>query len=47
MASAIAAALAGAFLGSRLLKKVTLNFIQSLVAALLMIVAFGLCAGII
>jgi uncharacterized membrane protein YfcA len=47
MASAIIAAVAGAYIGSRLLKKVTLNFIQSLVAALLIIVSISLCAGII
>jgi uncharacterized membrane protein YfcA len=47
MVFAIVAALAGAYLGSRLLKKVTLNFIQTLVVALLVIVSLALCAGII
>jgi uncharacterized membrane protein YfcA len=47
MGSAIIAALAGAYLGSRLLKKVTLGFIQSLVVALLILVSLGLCFGII
>lgn len=47
MGAAIVAALAGAYLGNQLLKKVTLNFIQSLVAALLIIISLGLCAGVI
>jgi hypothetical protein len=45
--SAILAAIAGAFIGSSLLKKVTLRFIQVLVAVMLVIIAISLGAGII
>lgn len=47
MISAIAAAIAGAFIGSKLLKKITLRFIQVLVAVMLVLVAILLGAGII
>ena len=45
--SAILAAMAGAFIGHKLLKKVTMHFIQGLVAVLLIVVAIALGAGII
>lgn len=41
------AAIAGAYLGNKLLKKVTLRFIQMLVAVLLILVALALGAGFI
>ncbi|MEZ4942758.1 MAG: sulfite exporter TauE/SafE family protein [Saprospiraceae bacterium] len=47
VASATLAAMAGAFLGNKLLKKVTLRFIQMLVAVLLILVALALGAGFI
>lgn len=43
--SATAAAIAGAYLGNKLLKKVTLNFIQVTVAVLLILVSVALGAG--
>lgn len=46
LALATAAAFAGAFAGSRLLKKVTLGGIQKAVAAMLVVVAVGLGAGL-
>ena len=45
--SATFSAIAGAFIGSRLLKKITLSFIQILVAVMLFIIAIALGAGII
>ncbi len=39
------AAIAGAYIGNKLLKKVTLQFIQRLVAVLLIIISIGLGAG--
>ncbi|HLN54595.1 MAG TPA: sulfite exporter TauE/SafE family protein [Bacteroidales bacterium] len=45
--TAAIAAMAGAFLGNRLLKKVTLKSIQLLVAVLLILVSFALGAGLI
>lgn len=45
--SAVLAAMAGAFLGSMLLKKVTLGFIRILVAVMLILVALALGAGLI
>jgi uncharacterized membrane protein YfcA len=45
--SATLSAIAGAFIGSKLLKKVTMRFIQILVAAMLVIIAITLGAGII
>jgi hypothetical protein len=45
--SATLAAIAGAFLGSKLLTKITLRFIQLLVAVMLTIISIGLGAGII
>ncbi len=45
--TAIAAAFAGAFLGSRLLKKITLTPIRILIAVLLILIAAGVGAGII
>ncbi len=45
--SATLAAMAGAFIGSKLLKKLTLRFIQILVAVLLILVSLGLGAGLI
>lgn len=41
------AAIAGAFIGSKLLKKITLRFIQVLVALMLFLIAIALGAGII
>ena len=41
------AALLGSFLGRRLLTKITMRFVQILVAALLFLVALGLASGII
>ena len=41
------AAIAGAFIGSKLLKKITLRFIQVLVAVMLVVIALALGAGII
>jgi len=40
-------AIAGAFLGNKLLKKVTLKFIQMVVAVMLILVSFALGAGLI
>jgi uncharacterized membrane protein YfcA len=45
--SATLAAIAGAFIGSKLLKKITLRFIQVLVAIMLFVIALALGAGII
>ena len=45
--SAISAAILGAFIGNKLLKKVTLRFVQVLVAILLFLIAIVLGAGII
>lgn len=45
--TATLAAIAGAFIGSKLLKKITLRFIQILVAIMLVIIAIALGAGII
>lgn len=41
------AAIAGAFIASKLLKKITFQFIRSLVAVLLIIISIGLGAGLI
>lgn len=43
----IAAAIAGAFLGNMLLKKVTINFIQTIVAIMLIALSLALGTGII
>ncbi|WP_339734409.1 sulfite exporter TauE/SafE family protein [uncultured Sunxiuqinia sp.] len=45
--SATLAAIAGAYLGSKLLTKITLRFIQLLVATMLVLISIGLGAGII
>jgi len=45
--SATLAAIIGAFVGSKLLKKVTLRFVQLLVAIMLFLIAIALGAGII
>ncbi|MBR9998538.1 MAG: sulfite exporter TauE/SafE family protein [Cyclobacteriaceae bacterium] len=45
--SATIAAIAGAFLGNQLLKKITLKLIQQLVAGLLILISIALGAGII
>lgn len=47
LAAAMAAALLGSSLGRRLLPKVTLRFVQVLVAGLLFLVALGLAGGMI
>jgi uncharacterized membrane protein YfcA len=45
--AATLAAIAGAFAGNKLLKKITLRFIQAVVAAMLFLIAIALGAGII
>lgn len=45
--AAILAAIAGAFIGNKLLKKITLHFIRILVAIMLLIVSIALGAGVI
>src|SRR5687767_3358212 len=45
--SATLSGIAGAYLGNKLLKKVTLKFIQTLVAVMLILVSIGLAAGLI
>ena len=45
--SSILAAILGAFIGNKLLKKITLNYIRILVATLVLLLAFGLLLGII
>lgn len=45
--SAVLSAIAGAFIGSRLLKKITFRFVQVLVAVMLIIVSVALGAGLI
>lgn len=45
--SATAAAIAGAFIGNKLLKKITLHFIQVVVAVMLVLISFLLGLGII
>jgi len=47
LALAIVAAVAGAVIGNKLLKKVTLRFVRVMVAILLMIIAVALGAGLI
>ncbi len=47
LAAAILAAFSGAFLGNRLLKKVTLRAIQILVAVMLLGISAGLALGLI
>ena len=47
VAAATLAGITGSFVGNRLLKKVTMKFIQKLVAVLLIIFSFCLAAGII
>ena len=45
--SATLAGILGSYLGNRLLKKVTLRFIQTLVAIMLILVSLALGAGLI
>ncbi len=45
--SATLAAIAGAFIGNKLLKKITLRFVQVLVAIMLLLIATALGAGLI
>ena len=45
--SAILAAITGAYIGKKLLKKVTLNFIQKLVTVMLIVIALALGSGLI
>jgi uncharacterized protein len=45
--AACAAAFAGAFIGSRILKKVNLSAVQIVISALLVVVATGLIAGLL
>jgi uncharacterized membrane protein YfcA len=47
VAAACASAFAGAYLGARLLKKVTIRWVQFVVSALLVLVAAGLIAGVL
>ena len=44
--TAIAAAFVGAFLGNRLLKKITMRTVRTLVAVMLFLIAVGLGTGI-
>ncbi len=45
--SATLSAMAGAYLGNKLLKKITLQFLQRLVAVLLVLISLALGAGLI
>ena len=45
--SSILAATLGAFIGNKLLKKITLDYIRILVATLVLLLAFGLLLGVI
>ncbi len=45
--TAIIFAFIGAFMGSRLLKKITMNFVQAVVSILLLVIGIGLISGII
>ena len=45
--SSILAAILGAFIGNKLLKKITLDYIRILVATLVLLLAFGLLLGVI
>lgn len=45
--SATLSAIAGSFLGNKLLKKVTLGFIQTFVAVMLMVLALGIGSGLL
>jgi uncharacterized membrane protein YfcA len=45
--SATAAAIAGAFIGNKLLKKITLHFIQVVVAVMLVLISIAMGAGLI
>jgi uncharacterized protein len=47
LASATLSAFIGAYFGNKLLKKVTLNFIQTFVAIMIMLIAIGLGSGLI
>ncbi|QJW99656.1 hypothetical protein FTUN_7275 [Frigoriglobus tundricola] len=47
LAAAVLSAFAGAFLGARYLKKVTLRGVQLIVAAMLLLVAMGLASGVL
>lgn len=47
VATATLAAFAGAWLGTRLLSKVTVGFVRSLTAALLVLIGLGLAAGLV
>jgi len=47
LVSATLSAFTGAYFGNKLLKKVTLNFIQTFVAVMIMLIALGLGTGLI
>lgn len=47
LATAILAAFLGSFIGSRLLKKVTLEFVHRLVGAMLLLIAVAIAAGLV
>ena len=47
VASATLAAMAGAFIGNKLLKKVTLKFVQTVVAIMLIVLSIALATGMI
>jgi len=47
LAVAVAAALAGALLGKRWLSGITMDTVQRIVAALLVLVAVGLMSGVV
>jgi uncharacterized membrane protein YfcA len=42
-----ASAFAGAFLGAKLIKKITLTFIQAIVAVMMIIISSGMIIGLI
>lgn len=45
--AAVLFAFLGVFLGNRVLKKITIRFVQTLVAVMLFLIAGGLAAGLI
>ena len=47
MVAATVSALAGAWVGARLLGKVTLDFVRKLVGVMLLLLAAGMAAGLI
>lgn len=47
IATAVVAAFVGAYFGARLLKKVTLRFVQFVVAAMMVVIGLGLAIGVL